>query len=91
MRVIAAPTKAAARGNHHPRARQKTTPPANVNAIDISAKRRVKERKKKLLKWGSKKEREREREEKVNDVRVGNDKSAKAANMGKRFVRYDRQ
>ena len=46
MRVIAAPTKAAARGNHHPKARQKTTPPANVNAIDISAKRRVKERKK---------------------------------------------
>jgi hypothetical protein len=66
MRVIIAPTKAAARGNHHPKARQKTTPPANVNAIDISAKRRVKERKKKLLKWGSKKEREREREEKVN-------------------------
>ena len=36
-------------------------------------------------------ERERDRAEKVNDVRVGNDKSAKAANMGKRFVRYDRQ
>ena len=47
MRVIAAPTKAAAaRGNHHPKARQKATPPAHVNAIDISAKRRVKERKK---------------------------------------------
>ena len=46
MRVIAAPTKAAARGNQHPKARQKTTPLANVNAIDISAKRRVKERKK---------------------------------------------
>jgi hypothetical protein len=48
MRVIAAPTKAAAaRGNHHPKARQKATPPAHVNAIGISAKRRrVKERKK---------------------------------------------
>lgn len=67
MRVIAAPTKAAARGNHHPKARQKTTPPANVNAIDISAKRRVKERKKKLLKWGSKKERERERERRKSE------------------------